>query len=151
MRLHSPAFQYGQQIPRKYTCDGEDVSPPLIIEDVPGDAKALVIIVEDPDAPKRNFTHWVIYNIPPATRELPEGIPKVGETTFGLQGVNDFGKIGWGGPCPPRGHGTHRYFFRLYALDTVLDLRPGATKEQVRAAMQGRVLAEAEYMGVYSR
>ena len=151
MRLYSPAFQYGQQIPRKYTCDGEDVSPPLVIEDVPGSAKALVLIVEDPDAPRRNFTHWVIYNIPSATRELPEGIPKAGETTFGLQGVNDFGRIGWGGPCPPRGHGTHRYFFRLYALDTALNLRPGATKEQVRAAMQDHVVTEAEYMGVYSR
>jgi len=147
----SPAFAYGQTIPRKYTCDGEDVSPPLRIEGVPSGAAALVLIVEDPDAPKRNFTHWVLYNIPPNVTELPEGVPKAEETPYGLQGVNDFGRVGWGGPCPPRGHGTHRYFFRLYALSRRLDLPPRATKDAVRSAMQGLVIAEAEYMGTYAR
>lgn len=152
MELSSPAFPKGGPIPRKYTCDGEDVSPPLNWSGVPPGAKALVLIMEDPDAPIGVFTHWVLYNIPPSLTGLPEGVPKRPEVEgIGLQGVNDFGRVGYGGPCPPRGHGPHRYFFRLYAVDSQLPLRPRAKKEEALAAIRGHVLAEAEYMGTYQR
>lgn len=152
MQISSPAFRFGEAIPKKYTCDGEDVSPPLTIADVPPNAKALVLIMEDPDAPIGVFTHWVLYNVPPTLTALPEGVPKRPEVTgVGLQGVNDFGRVGYGGPCPPRGHGPHRYFFRLYAIDVQLQLPPRARKDDVLAAIKGHVLAQTEYMGTYKR
>lgn len=152
MELSSPAFKYGEVIPRKYTCDGEDVSPPLVISGVPQEAKALALIMEDPDAPIGLFTHWVLYEIPPTVKELPEGVPKRPEVPgLGLQGVNDFGRVGYGGPCPPRGHGPHRYFFKLYALSAPLGLGPRASRKNVLDAMQGKILAQAEYMGIYKR
>lgn len=152
MELTSPAFKHGEAIPRKYTCDGEDVSPPLAISGVPQGAKTLVLIMEDPDAPIGLFTHWILYEIPATVREIPEGVPKRPEVAgLGLQGVNDFGRIGYGGPCPPRGHGPHRYFFKLYALSTSLGLKPRASRGDVLKAMEGKVLAQAEYMGIYKR
>lgn len=152
MELTSPAFKHGEAIPRKYTCDGEDVSPPLAISGVPQGAKTLVLIMEDPDAPIGLFTHWILYEIPATVREIPEGVPKRPEVAgLGLQGVNDFGRIGYGGPCPPRGHGPHRYFFRLYALSASLGLKPRASRGDVLKAMEGKVLAQAEYMGIYKR
>ncbi len=152
MELSSPAFKYGEAIPRKYTCDGEDASPPLAIAGVPEGAKALVLIMEDPDAPIGLFTHWILYDIPPTVRELPEGVPKRPEVAgIGLQGVNDFGRVGYGGPCPPRGHGPHRYFFRLYALSAPLGLSPRASRRAVLDAMRGKMIAQAEYMGTYRR
>ncbi|MEL9990006.1 MAG: YbhB/YbcL family Raf kinase inhibitor-like protein [Thermoproteus sp.] len=152
MELSSPAFKYGEPIPRKYTCEGEDVSPPLSISGVPQGAKALVLIMEDPDAPIGLFVHWVLYNMPPTLQAVPEAVPKRPEVSgIGVQGVNDFGRVGYGGPCPPRGHGPHRYFFRLYAVSEPLQLGPRATRAEVLKAIQGRVLAEAEYMGTYRR
>lgn len=152
MRIESPAFRDGGDIPVKYTCDGEDSSPPLRISDIPQGARSLVLIVEDPDAPGGTFIHWVLYNIPPGLTEIPENVPKRPEVPgVGIQGINDFGRYGYGGPCPPRTHGPHRYFFRLYALDTVLNLKPGATAGEVRRAMGGHVLAEASTMGRYRR
>jgi hypothetical protein len=148
--LRSPAFAQGQPIPQRYTCDGEDVSPPLAWEGAP-QAAAFVLIVDDPDAPMGTFTHWVLYNIPGQLTSLPEGLAKEGRLSQGmLQGRNDFGRLGYGGPCPPRGP-AHRYYFRLYALHAPLDLPPGANKAQVLKAMEGHVLAWAELMGTYGR
>jgi hypothetical protein len=150
MKLESTAFSHNDLIPSQYTCDGEDISPPLSWNDPPAASKSLVLICDDPDAPMKTWVHWVAYNLPPETRSLPENLP-VGNSLAkgGLQGKNDFGKISYGGPCPPRG--THRYFFKLYALDRMLDLKPGATKAQVEAAMKGHILAQAELIGRYSR
>ncbi len=142
-------FGYGERIPVKYTCDGEDVSPPLEWEPLKG-VKSYALIVEDPDAPMGTFTHWVLYDIPGDVRSLPEGVPKEGETRYGKQGLNDFGRIGYGGPCPPPGK-PHRYFFKLYALDTVLNLKPGLKRGEVLAAIKGHVIAQAELMGTYGR
>ncbi len=150
--LKSPAFKYGERIPRKYTCEGEDINPPLQWSDPPSGTKCFVLIMEDPDAPRGVFTHWVLYNIPADRREIPEGIPKEPIVEgIGVQGVNDFGRVGYGGPCPPRGHGVHRYFFRLYALRDVPSIREGARKEEVLNAIRDLVIAVAEYMGTYSR
>ncbi len=143
-------FADGERIPVKYTCDGEDSSPPLSWEGQPEGVVSYVLIVEDPDAPMGTFTHWVIYNIPGELTSLPEGVPKKKETEFGLQGVNDFRRIGYGGPCPPPGK-PHRYFFKLYALDSTLDLPPGARKGEVLRAMEGHVLAQTQLMGIYGR
>ncbi len=143
-------FANGERIPVKYTCDGEDISPPLSWEGQPEGVVSYVLIVEDPDAPMGTFTHWVLYNIPKRLSSLPEGIPKQKETEFGLQGINDFRRVGYGGPCPPPGK-PHRYFFKLYALDSTLDLPPGARKRDVIKAMEGHVLAQAQLMGLYSR
>ncbi len=150
-RLTSPAFEQGGGIPARYTCAGENVSPPLEWGEVPEGAKSLALICDDPDAPRGTFVHWVIFNIPPSAKGLAEGIPKEPELSDGsIQGRNDFGEIGYGGPCPPPGP-AHRYFFKLYALDTKLDLPPGATKAQVLQAMQGHVLAQTELMGRFAR
>ena len=143
-------FSNGGRIPVKYTCDGEDISPPLSWEGQPEGVVSYVLIVEDPDAPIGTFTHWVIYNIPGKLSSLPEGVPKQKETEFGLQGINDFRGVGYGGPCPPPGK-PHRYFFKLYALDSTLDLPPGARKGDVIKAMEGHVLAQAQLMGLYGR
>ena len=152
MEISSPAFRHGEAIPRKYTCDGDDVSPPLAISGVPPEAKALALLMEDPDAPIGVFTHWILYDMQPSLKELPEAVPKRPEVAgLGLQGVNDFGRVGYGGPCPPRGHGPHRYFFRLYALSAPLGLGPKASRGDFLKVLQGKVLAQAEYMGTYRR
>lgn len=151
-RLSSPAFKEGETIPVRYTCDGPDLSPPLEWTDPPAGTRAFVLICDDPDAPRGTWVHWVWYDIPPELRRAPEGVPPDPEPPIGgKQGINDFRRYGYGGPCPPRGHGSHRYFFRLYALDAPTNLPPGATRAQVEAAMQGHVLASAQLMGRYSR
>jgi Raf kinase inhibitor-like YbhB/YbcL family protein len=149
LNLSSPAIR-DQAIPQHYTCDGENVSPPLQWEDVPEGAESFAIIAEDPDAPGGDFTHWILYNLPRSLRWLPEDVRRDEVLPNGaMQGRNSFQKIGYGGPCPPGG--THRYFFRLFALDATLELSPGATKEDLLEAMQGHILAEAEVMGKYTR
>mgnify|MGYP002622564599 CR=1 FL=1 len=144
MKLTSPAFSEGKTIPKAFTRDGADRSPALHIEDVPRGAKSLVLILDDPDAPNGTFTHWVLFNISPETRDIHEDVPPVMAT----QGRNDYGEIGYGGPQPPSGE--HRYVFKLYALDTVLSLSRGATKSDVQAAMKGRILAETKLTGRYA-
>jgi Raf kinase inhibitor-like YbhB/YbcL family protein len=150
MKLESTAFTDKGLIPSKYTCDGEDISPPLSWSEPPSGTKSLALIVDDPDAPGKTFVHWVLYDIPATARALPDNVAAEGNLPSGsLQGKNDFGKLGYGGPCPPGG--THRYFFKLYALDTKLGLESGATKAQVLVSMDGHILAEAELMGRYQR
>lgn len=150
MKLNSSAFEHEGMIPSKYTCDGRDVSPPLEWSGIPGEAKSLALISDDPDAPVGTWVHWVYYDIGPGTHGLPEAVaPDRKPAQGGSQGVNDFRRIGYGGPCPPSG--THRYFFRLYALDTVLNLEPGVDKKGLVKAMQGHVIARAELMGRYKR
>ncbi len=150
MELISPAFEDGQMIPSKYTCDGADVSPPLEWSDVPANAKSLALVADDPDAPMGTWVHWVMYNIPPDTTSIKEHVPAENALSDGTkQGINDFGKIGYGGPCPPSG--THRYFFKLYALDTDLDLPYGTHKSDLLQAMTGHILAEGRLMGTYQR
>jgi Raf kinase inhibitor-like YbhB/YbcL family protein len=151
MELKSPAFQNGGEIPRKHTCDGGDASPRLTWSETPARTKTFALIADDPDAPGGTWVHWVIYDLPATTKELPEGIA-AGETleTGAKQGVNDFRKTAYGGPCPPPG-AAHRYFFRLYALDAATNLNPRATKQQVLDAIKGHIVAEAELMGKYGR
>jgi len=150
MELTSSAFQEGGSIPSLYTCDGKDISPPLRWSGTPAGTKSLALIVDDPDAPAGTWVHWVLWNLPVADGELAEGITAGPPLASGaLQGKNDFGQIGYGGPCPP--YGTHRYFFNLYALDSTLPLKAGATKSKLEAAMKGHVLAQATCMGVYRR
>jgi Raf kinase inhibitor-like YbhB/YbcL family protein len=144
MKITSSAFQEGATIPSKFTCDGADASPPLQIADIPSGAKSLALIVDDPDAPSGLFTHWIVWNLSPQTSTVAEGsAPK------GVQGTNDFGKSGYGGPCPPSG--THRYYFKIFALDRELDLSSRAKRAQLDAAMKGHVVAQGELMGRYSR
>jgi Raf kinase inhibitor-like YbhB/YbcL family protein len=148
--LKSTAFAQGEAIPRQYTCDGQDISTPLAWSDTPSGTQSFAVICDDPDAPVGNWVHWVLYNLPGSTRSLAENIPPDAELPDGSRnGENSWGRLGYGGPCPPGG--THRYFFKLFALDTVLEVPSGATKEKVMDAMEGHVLAEAELMGVYSR
>ena len=148
--LTSPAFAHGEPIPRKYTCDGEDVSPPLHWSAPPQGAQSLALIADDPDAPVGTWVHWVLYNLPAETRGLPEAVPPDADLPDGSRhGRNSWRRLGYGGPCPPSG--THRYFFKLYALDTALDLAPGASKKQLLRAMKGHILIQAELMGVYAR
>jgi Raf kinase inhibitor-like YbhB/YbcL family protein len=152
MTLISPAFQQNGHIPSKYTCEGEDVSPPLAWEGVPNGAKSLVLIIDDPDAPdprapKMVWVHWVVYNIPPEIKSLPENASKK-VPQGALLGLNDFKKTEYGGPCPPIGR--HRYFHKLYALDVTIGLT-GATKSQIERAMQSHILANAELIGTYQK
>jgi Raf kinase inhibitor-like YbhB/YbcL family protein len=148
--LRSSAFEEGGAIPAHYTCEGLDISPPLSWSSVPNGTRSLALIVDDPDAPRGAFVHWVIYNLPPDTLRLPEDIPNQRTLPRGaLQGMNGAGGIGYTGPCPP--NGTHRYFFKIYALDTELDLGARATKEEVANAMEGHVLAEGRLLGTYQR
>ncbi len=150
MKLISPAFEDGGVIPSKYTCDGVDVSPPLAWRDIPANTKSFALICDDPDAPMGTWVHWVIYDIPVTKTELPEGLPCEKILADGSkQGLNDFGKYGYGGPCPPRG--IHRYFFKLYALDAVLNLMPGLSKQELLNAIQGHILEETRLMGRYGR
>src|SRR5438093_4111012 len=141
MELKSSAFTAGEMIPKKYTCDGPDVSPPLSWSDVPAGAKSLALIADDPDAPMGTWVHWVAWNIPAGARSIPADLPKKNELQDGTrQGINDFQRSGYGGPCPPSG--THRYFFRLYALDTTLDLPATTTRKDLDRAMRGHILAQ---------
>lgn len=144
------AFKEGESIPRQYTCDGVNISPPLEWGGVPKNAKTIAIIADDPDAPAGTWTHWVLYNLPADKIGLIENTPASETLTGGgMQGQNDFRKIGYGGPCPPSG--THRYFFKLYALDSELPLKPGATRVDLEKAMEGHIVAEGQLMGKYSR
>ena len=145
MKVTSSAFQEGGNIPSKFTCDGTDVNPALRFEGAPAEAKSLVLIVDDPDAPVGLFTHWLVWNIDPKRTEIAENSSPGGAA----QGTNDFPKKGYGGPCPPPG--THRYYFKAYALDQTLDLKPGAKRAEVEAAMRGYMIAQGELMGRYSR
>lgn len=145
LKLSSPAFKHNQQIPSKYTCDGKDVNPPLAIESVPAGAKSLALIVDDPDAPAGTWVHWVVWNIAIGTKEIREHAVPAGAA----QGMNDFRKRDYGGPCPPSG--THRYFFKLYALDTMLNLDGSATKAALERAMKGHIIAQTELVGLYKR
>ncbi|MBI2155045.1 MAG: YbhB/YbcL family Raf kinase inhibitor-like protein [Candidatus Rokubacteria bacterium] len=149
--LRSPAFSSGEDIPVKYTCDGADVSPPLRWSDPPEKTKGFALIADDPDAPVGTWVHWVLYGLAATVRELPEGVA-ARDTVLGVgtQGVNDFRKVGYGGPCPPRGP-AHRYFFKLYALDTEITLPPRKTKAELLKAMEGHVLGQTELMGRYKR
>lgn len=149
--LYSPAFKNGSYIPKKYALEGEDLSPPLEWSNIPEGTISYVLLVIDPDAPMGPFTHWVLYNIPATITRLPEGVPKTLKVEgVGLQGYNDYGRIGYGGPHPPKGS-THRYIFRIYALDTFLELEPGAKLREVLRAMEGHVLGYGELVGLYSR
>lgn len=148
--VKSPAFNEGAGIPAEHTCDGADISPPLQWTGVPAEAKSLALIADDPDAPAGDWVHWVLYDLPPDVSQLPAAVPATARlSTGGAQGKTDFGRTGYGGPCPP--HGSHRYFFKIYALDTLLRLEPGATKKELLKAMQGHVLAEGQLMGKYQR
>lgn len=149
--LTSTSFESGEDIPKKFTCDGADVSPELSWTNPPAATQSFALISDDPDAPVGNWNHWVIFDLPATTNHLPEGVTKIDELPDGgRQGRNDFRKIGYGGPCPPPGK-PHRYFFRLYALDKMLDLKPGSTKQEVEEAMQGHILGQVEWMGKYRR
>jgi len=148
--ITSTAFEAGGMIPKKYTGDGEDVSPPLNLAGIPEQAKSLALICDDPDAPAGDWVHWVLYNIPAGVREIPEDIgPDKRVAGMGIQGRNDFGKIGYGGPYPPSG--THRYFFKVYALDTILNPEPSLSKALLLKAMEGHILAKGDLMGTYRR
>jgi len=143
--LTSSAFNEGETIPKKYTCDGEDLSPPLSWSGVPGDTKSLALIVDDPDAPGGTFVHWVQFDISPDVQGFQEGMKGAG-----VEGINDFRRRGYSGPCPPRGS-DHHYFFKLYALDEKLNLAAGASKREVERAMQGHILAQGQLTGKYRR
>jgi Raf kinase inhibitor-like YbhB/YbcL family protein len=148
--LQSPAFEQNQKIPVQYTCDGQNISPPLAWKNVPEKTKSLVMICDDPDAPAGVWVHWVCYDIPVAVTGFFEGIPKSDSLPEGgKQGISDFGNNGYGGPCPPAG--THRYFFKIYALDKVLGLPAGKSKKEIERAVQGHILAKSDLVGVYSR
>jgi Raf kinase inhibitor-like YbhB/YbcL family protein len=145
MKISSSAFQEGGTIPEKFSKNGQNVSPDLRIEGVPADAKALAIIVDDPDAPVGLFTHWLVWNVDPKTDHIAQGSAPTGA----VQGKNDFGDIGYGGPQPPSG--THRYYFKIFALNGALDLKPGAKRKELDAAMKGHIVAQGQLMGRYSK
>lgn len=150
MEIKSPAFEAGGMIPKQYTCDGQDISPPLAWTAVPDGAKSLALICDDPDAPMGTWVHWVIFNLPADLGEMSEHIPPQKTLQNGAkQGTNDFRKIGYGGPCPPSGE--HRYYFKLYALDTKLNLDAGAKKADLLKETEGHILAESQLMGKYQR
>lgn len=151
-QLTSDAFANGQSIPAKYSCIGRNISPALAWTDPPAGAQSFALIAEDPDAPGGTWTHWVLFNISAEARELEEDLPVTGKNITPnaiYTGENSWGDIGYGGPCPPSG--THRYFFRLYALDTLISLLPGATKSQLLKEMKGHILAQTELMGTFSK
>lgn len=150
IQISSAAFSEGGAIPKKFTCDGPDVSPQLSWSGAPASTQTFALIMDDPDAPVGTWVHWVLYNLPADTKGLPEGVEKQEQAAGGIHGRNDFKKFGYGGPCPPPGK-PHRYFFRLYALDARLDLKPGATKAEVERAMKGHILAQGQLIGRYGR
>ncbi|HUU06460.1 MAG TPA: YbhB/YbcL family Raf kinase inhibitor-like protein [Patescibacteria group bacterium] len=142
MKITSPDFRNNEMIPKKFTCEGEDASPCLVIEGIPPQAKSLALIVDDPDAPMGTWVHWVVYDMPPAGRIEQDSVP-------GKQGMNDFGKRKYGGPCPPSG--THRYFFKVFALDAMLNLKEGLSKKELEHLLQRHILEKAELVGLYKR
>jgi hypothetical protein len=148
-KLKVQAFREGDTIPTRHTCDGEDLSPALSWEDAPPTTRSFALIVDDPDAPAGTWTHWLLWDIPPSATRIGEGFRP---GSLGAGGTNDFRQAGYGGPCPPRGHGSHRYYFKLFALDVAtLGLREGARRAEVDRALFGHVLADARYMGRYER
>lgn len=150
IELTSPAFVEGSAIPAKYSCDGDDISPGLEWRNLPAGTESLALIMDDPDAPVGVWDHWVLYDLPAGSAGLPENVPATGdEQGGGTMGSNSWGRSGYGGPCPPGG--THRYFFKLYALDTALGLGPGASKDEVLKAMEGHILDQGQLMGTYQR
>lgn len=148
LTLTSPVFQPNGSIPKHYTCDGADVSPPLQWSGAPQETQAFVLVCDDPDAPNGTWDHWILFNIPANVTELEENIRKI-RPISSRNGTNSWSQLGYGGPCPPKGQ--HRYFFKLYALDAALALPEGATKAEVEAAMQGHILAQADLIGLYQR
>jgi Raf kinase inhibitor-like YbhB/YbcL family protein len=149
--IKSTAFPNGGEIPRKYTCSGENVSPALAWSGAPSNARSLALIADDPDAPGGTWTHWVIWNIPAHAGSLAEAVPPNPSLDNGAsQGRNDFGRTGYGGPCPPPGR-PHRYFFRAYALDAALDVKPGAGRTDLESAIKSHIVAQAEWMGMFKR
>jgi Raf kinase inhibitor-like YbhB/YbcL family protein len=142
IKVSSSAFESNGTIPKKYTCDGKNISPPLEFQGIPEEAESLVLIMDDPDDPMKTFTHWIVWNIGPIAKIEEDSIP-------GIEGMNDFRKIGYGGPCPPSG--THRYFFRIYALDKQFELKEGASRKELESEMIGHIIAEGELMGKYSK
>jgi len=151
IQITSAAFADGQPIPAKYTCDGDDASPPLQWTNAPANTKSFALIADDPDAPMGTWVHWVAYDLSPIANALPEGVAKSQYIAGNaMQGLNDFHRLGYGGPCPPPGK-PHRYFFKIYALDTVLNLKPGLTKKELLKVTNGHVLAEGRLIGTYQR
>ncbi|MBN1123721.1 MAG: YbhB/YbcL family Raf kinase inhibitor-like protein [Sedimentisphaerales bacterium] len=148
--ISSSAFREGEMMPAKYTADGQDISPPLEWSTTPEGTVSIALISDDPDAPMGTWVHWVLYNLPPEVKSLAENVPPKERLNNGaLQGTTDFGRIGYGGPAPPSG--VHRYYFKVYALDQMLDLAPGETKQQLEKAMKGHILGQGQLMGKYSR
>jgi Raf kinase inhibitor-like YbhB/YbcL family protein len=145
LQITSPAFQNNGTIPRLYTCDGKDINPPLMIANCPQGTKSIALICDDPDAPMGIWVHWVLWNINPGVKEIKENTVPQGA----VQGINDFKKHSYGGPCPPSG--THRYFFKVYALDTILNISPNSTKAELEKAMKGHILVEGQLVGLYKR
>jgi Raf kinase inhibitor-like YbhB/YbcL family protein len=151
MQLTSAAFKNNESIPQQYTCEGKNISPPLAWTGAPAGTRSFVLIVDDPDAPHGVWTHWVVFDLPADTMGLPEDTPRSQSITGNAkQGTNDFKQVGYGGPCPPPGK-SHRYYFKLYALDSMLDLKPGSSKKQVEAALANHVLAQGQLIGTYQR
>lgn len=151
LEIKSDAFPNGGYISSQYACDSDNISPALNWSDVPSDTKSFVLICDDPDAPFKRWTHWIVFNIPKDKTNLSKNIPQIGILGDGMiQGINDFGRVGYGGPCPPPGR-AHRYFFKLYALDSELDLDENSTKEAVLEAIKGHVISETETFGIYQR
>lgn len=151
INIISNSFENGEIIPRKFTCDGDDISPELSWEPIPVGTKSFALIADDPDAPVGTWTHWLLYDIPANFTALPENIAKTAKVPgIGKQGVNDFRKLGYGGPCPPVGK-PHRYFFKLFALDTKLNLRAGASKQELEHALHGHILDQGVLIGLYGR
>jgi Raf kinase inhibitor-like YbhB/YbcL family protein len=149
--LSSPSFSNGGDIAKKFTCDGADVSPQLSWTDPPASTKSFALLADDPDAPVGNWNHWTAWNLPPTLRGLPAGVPKQAQLSDGTQqGHNDFRKPGYNGPCPPPGK-PHRYYFKLFALDVKLDLKPSSGKKELEAAMKGHILVQSEWIGRYGR
>lgn len=145
LQITSPAFQNNGNIPRQYTCDGKDINPPIVIENCPKGTKSIAVICDDPDAPVGIWVHWVLWNIDPSVKEIKENTVPTGA----VEGMNDFRKHRYGGPCPPSG--THRYFFKVYALDTVLGISPNSQKSDLEKAMKGHILAQGQLVGLYKR
>lgn len=145
MNIQSPAFKHGERIPPKYTCDGENVIPPLVFSDIPPDTKSLVLLVDDPDSSARVWDHWILYNIPPDVRETRENEVPEGA----MEGTNSFGEVRYGGPCPQEGE--HRYFFKVYALDAILDMPKGVSKAEIERQMEGHIIEKAEIFARYRR
>jgi Raf kinase inhibitor-like YbhB/YbcL family protein len=151
LQLTSTAFKAGDRVPAQYTCEGKNISPPLQWTNAPAETKSFVLIVDDPDAPSGNWTHWLVFDLPPSATELVEGILKSQLTPDkGKQGLNDFKVAGYGGPCPPAGK-PHRYYFKLYALNAMLDLKPGAKRKEVESAMAKRIIAQAQLIAIFGK